>query len=111
MKHAGIAMLASLWAAALPAAAQSRGELLYTTHCSACHSEQMHWRDARAARDWPTLEAQVRRWQGSIGLAWQDDDVREVARYLNERFYRFEPAAGTRSSLGGAPPGAISGAR
>jgi mono/diheme cytochrome c family protein len=23
----------------------NRGERLYTTHCIACHSTQMHWRD------------------------------------------------------------------
>ena len=40
-------------AAAVTANAQtrdgiSRGELLYTTHCIACHSTQVHWRDKRS---------------------------------------------------------------
>jgi mono/diheme cytochrome c family protein len=85
-------------AAALPALAQSpptaptpsRGALLYDTHCGACHSEQVHWRDKKAAVNWPGLKTQVRRWQVEQKLDWTDSDVDEVARYLNVRFYRFE---------------------
>jgi mono/diheme cytochrome c family protein len=84
--------------AALPALAQSpptapassRGALLYDTHCGACHSEKMHWRDKKAAVNWPSLKAQVLRWQVEQKLDWTDSDVDEVARYLNARFYRFE---------------------
>lgn len=69
--------------------AQSRGALLYDTHCIACHSTQMHWRDAKAARDWPGLLAQVQRWQASIGLNWSDEDIAAVAAHLNQRYYRY----------------------
>ena len=31
----------------------------------------------------------LRRWQGNAGLGWSEDDIDEVARHLNERFYRF----------------------
>src|ERR1700757_114536 len=41
------------------------GALLYETHCIACHTTQVHWRDQRLATDWTTLSAQVRRWQTS----------------------------------------------
>lgn len=76
--------------AAPPApAAPTRGELLYTTHCIACHNSQMHWRDQRLATDWASLRAQVRRWQGVANLGWSDDDIRDVARHLNERIYRY----------------------
>jgi hypothetical protein len=70
-------------------AAPSRGELLYATHCNACHTTQMHWRERRAATDWATLKAQVRRWQGELKLNWPEADVTEVARHLNRRFYRY----------------------
>jgi len=29
----------------------TRGQLLYTTHCIACHDQRMHWRDQRHATD------------------------------------------------------------
>jgi mono/diheme cytochrome c family protein len=73
------------------AAAQSRGELLYTTHCLACHTEQQHWRNKRQVVDWPSLLAQVRLWQGNSALAWGDDDVDQVAQYLNDAYYGFAP--------------------
>jgi mono/diheme cytochrome c family protein len=67
----------------------SRGQALYTTHCIACHNTQVHWRDAKLARDWPSLKAQVSRWQASAALAWSEADVVEVARYLNDSIYRY----------------------
>jgi hypothetical protein len=78
--------------------AQSRGELLYTTHCIACHTTEMHWRDKRVASDWPALVAQVRRWQDAASLAWSDGDILEVSRYLNEAIYHFGQTAGPVSS-------------
>ncbi|MEO7159354.1 MAG: cytochrome c [Polaromonas sp.] len=68
---------------------ETRGELLYSTHCIACHSSQFHWRDRKLATDWATLKAEVDRWQTLSGLMWSDDDVLEVAQYLNARHYRF----------------------
>jgi len=73
----------------LPAQAQSRGELLYTTHCIACHGEQMHWRDKKLATDWTSLKAQVVRWQGVAQLRWTDGDVLSVTEYLNGRYYSY----------------------
>ena len=76
--------------------APSRGRLLYDTHCVACHDARMHWRDQRRATDWATLREQVRQWQGSAQLQWSDDDIDEVARYLNDALYRFERPASPR---------------
>ncbi|MEP7297638.1 MAG: cytochrome C [Burkholderiales bacterium] len=80
-----------------PTAAQDRGQLLYATHCGACHTAQMHWRAGRTATDWPTLKAEVRRWQGVASLAWTDDDVIAVARYLNDSIYHFEQRVESRA--------------
>ena len=84
----------------LPVLAQSRGELLYSTHCIACHTEQVHWRERKLVTDWASLRAQVWRWQADAALGWNDDDVAEVARYLNEEFYRL-PSATVPAGLGG----------
>jgi hypothetical protein len=80
------------------AQAQSRGELLYSTHCIACHTSQMHWRDKKQVTDWKSLTAQVRRWQATAQLQWSDDDILEVARHLNERFYHLEQTSDRVSS-------------
>ena len=74
----------------------TRGQLLYETHCIACHNSQMHWRDARVARDWPGLVAQVRVWQERGKLQWSADDIGEVARHLNDTIYRLPRPAEPR---------------
>ena len=76
------------------AGAQSRGELLYATHCVACHTTQVHWRDRRLATDWNSLQAQVVRWQAAGSLNWSDDDIVAVTQHLNERFYGFKTPPG-----------------
>lgn len=83
----------------LPAQAESRGELLYSTHCIACHTTQMHWRDQRLATDWASLKALVRRWQGVAQLGWNDDDIVEVARHLNDSIYRFPQTSDPVTSM------------
>lgn len=86
-------LLALCMAAGAGAQAQTtpatRGQLLYTTHCNACHTVQMHWRTLSLARDWDSLKAQVRRWQNATALAWSEDDITEVARHLNDTIYQF----------------------
>lgn len=94
----GVALLAALCLGAR-AAAPSRGELLYTTHCIACHSTQMHWRDQRLATDLDSLKQQVRLWQGRAMLSWTEDDIDEVTRYLNQRIYRFGRTVGAGASV------------
>jgi len=86
------ALMAAALCLATPASAQSRGELLYITHCSSCHTAQMHWRDKKQVTDWASLRAQVRYWQAQATLAWNDEDITLVARYLNASYYRL-PAA------------------
>jgi len=76
--------------------ARSRGELLYATHCIACHTTEVHWREKRLATDWASLLQQVRRWAANAGLGWSDAEVDEVARYLNSTLYRYS-----------APPGIV----
>ena len=89
--------------AAQDAPAADRGELLYTIHCIACHSEQLHWRNGKIASDWPRLKAEVRRWQAAARLHWSEDDIVAVARYLNETIYHLPQTADV---VGGLPASA-----
>jgi len=72
-----------------PARDATRGELLYSTHCIACHSTQVHWREKKLVTDWAGLQSEVRRWQGVSGLGWSNEDIAAVARYLNTLHYRY----------------------
>jgi len=93
MRPSLLACFLLLVAAVPPAMGQardaSRGSLLYDTHCIQCHTQQMHWRTLGRARDWDTLKAQVRRWQGEAQLQWTEGDIDAVARHLNDTIYGF----------------------
>ena len=65
------------------------GEKLYAQHCVSCHTSDVHWREKRLARDWTSLNFQVRRWQGNIGVAMTDAEIRAVASHLNRLCYHF----------------------
>lgn len=84
---------------------QQRGALLYDTACVACHTQQAHWRDKRLVHSWPDLLYQVERWQKVAGQGWSAEDVKDVAAFLNERFYYMpcpEPGCqGPRAEAGG----------
>jgi mono/diheme cytochrome c family protein len=72
---------------------EARGQLLYTTHCNACHTTQIHWREQKLAQDWKGLLAQVRRWQYIGGLGWSEDEVTDVAYHLDRLFYHYKNPA------------------
>ncbi len=81
--------LASGMGQAQSAVPASRGQLLYDNHCVACHDTQVHWRDRKVVTSWPTLVAQVRRWQAIEKLSWTDDEILQVARHLNATIYGY----------------------
>ncbi|MGE5490485.1 MAG: cytochrome C [Actinomycetota bacterium] len=92
-----LAVLALGWCSAAwaqPPGSIGRGELLYTTHCDACHTQQMHWREKKAVTNWATLTAQVRRWQANAGRSWDKGDTADLACYLDANFYRLAPGRG-----------------
>lgn len=85
-----LALAGNLADAEIPATREaSRGELLYSVHCIACHTAQVHWREKKLVTDWTSLQSEVRRWQGLSGLGWSNEDIAEVARYLNVLHYRY----------------------
>lgn len=77
---------------------ETRGALLYSTYCNACHTSKIYWRDKKLVTDMGSLKFQVRRWQDIIGLTWTEDEVADVAGYLNAVFYGF-PATEQKSFL------------
>lgn len=101
---AALAVLLGAAAVAPCAYGQSRGELLYSTHCISCHTSEMHWRDKKVAVDWRSLRFQVRRWQGNAGLGWSEADIQDVTRYLNESIYRYTETSDSLAPNAAATP-------
>lgn len=86
-KQLVIALFCSISATAQ--ADESRGKLLYSVYCNACHTAEIHWRAQKIVTDWSSLKTQVRRWQAVTGLAWSDEEIFDVANYLNSTHYGF----------------------
>ncbi len=74
---------------AAAAADAERGKMLYETRCGACHEISVHHRNARKAKTFDALRAQVLRWSAESGGAWSAEEIDDVTLYLNDRFYRF----------------------
>ena len=64
------------------------GQLLYESNCQSCHLAQADWRNKRLVNDWVSLKTEIKRWQVNLGLRWDDDQVHQVALYLNHRYYK-----------------------
>jgi mono/diheme cytochrome c family protein len=71
------------------AADPGRGRTLYEARCDGCHAQSVHGREKRAATDFDSIRGWVRRWSGNMKLAWSDEEVDDVAAWLNSRYYRF----------------------
>ena len=72
---------------------EARGQFLYSTHCNVCHTAQIHWRQQKLATNWDSLLTQVRRWNDIGGLNWSEDEISDVAHYLNVTYYGYENTA------------------
>jgi mono/diheme cytochrome c family protein len=66
-----------------------RGQLLYENHCSECHTTFVHFREMRKAQSIADIRTWVERWQADLKLEWHGEEVEDVTRYLNARFYNF----------------------
>lgn len=88
---AALALAAVALALATPAASAdwARGKSLYDAKCGGCHSESVHGRVKRDARDFEAVRAWVTRWNTSLALRWDADEVDDVAAYLNITYYGY----------------------
>ena len=66
-----------------------RGQLLYETHCAACHDQSVHKRKPRKADSVAKIKSWVSRWSTELKLNWSGSDIDAVASYLNSKYYKF----------------------
>jgi mono/diheme cytochrome c family protein len=100
MRYALPVLLSLLAASATASAADpGRGKALHQQHCAgSCHAsitggdpDGLYTRPNRRVTTLEGLHKQVRRCELSLGLKWFDEDIDNVAAYLNDTFYRFKP--------------------
>lgn len=77
------------------AADSNRGQALYETRCIECHDVSVHGRTNRVARNYDEVRSWVVRWNKTLGVLWDPEDIEDVSAYLNSRYYRY-PWTGSR---------------
>ncbi|HEV8095237.1 MAG TPA: hypothetical protein VGP71_05865 [Burkholderiales bacterium] len=86
--------IAALAALALPSQAQDpeRGKALYEMHCTSCHYEKIHKRDASRSlvRSLPALRAEVARRAALVSRPLKLEDLDDIAEYLNRSHYKLD---------------------
>ena len=98
---ASLVPVVSLVAAALSAqgaGAQdaTRGKLLYDTQCGGCHYERVHDRMRTEIKDLTDLRGTVARWAPRTERSFTEEELEDVAQYLNESHYRIGLALARR---------------
>ena len=66
-----------------------RGRMLYENHCTVCHTPKVHRRIPPLPIDNSELRRIVSAWAKGEQLNWTDQDVTDVAEYLDASYYRF----------------------
>ena len=87
-----LTLLTAALATAGPAAAADlqAGKSLHAEHCMQCHDSSVYTREDRRINSMAGLKKQVQRCELSLGLQWFEDDIENVAHYLNETYYDFK---------------------
>lgn len=96
MRNASIPLIAALALATAAAAAHAlpgdarRGEQLHQAHCTGCHDASVYTRKNRQIGDLQALHEQINACGHNLPRRFSADEVRDLVKYLNDRFYRFE---------------------
>ncbi|MEZ5543439.1 MAG: cytochrome c [Pseudomonadota bacterium] len=93
---AGVLLTGLLTCTAVPAESFDRGQALYENHCQTCHESHVHLR-ARRASSLDELHKWVATWSWHANLGWSDEDITDVADYLNRHFLSSRCRGGTES--------------
>lgn len=89
-------LVASLGAAPIHAANPERGYLLYQNFCYHCHISEIHYRLDSRTDSWHELIRVVGMWQQEMQLGWSEEEIQDVASWLDRRFYHLFDAPGPR---------------
>jgi len=68
----------------------NKGKALLKEHCYSCHGNDVYIREKRIVTSYPKLIKRVRFCSLQRNLTWFDDDIENVATYLNTEFYHFK---------------------
>ena len=84
--------LAILLSFALPVQAVDieNGKTLHDENCLRCHNETKYTRNDRLVNNFYELRTRIRDCELMAEAAWFDEEIDDVAAYLNQAFYHFK---------------------
>ncbi|MGB1801148.1 MAG: c-type cytochrome [Gammaproteobacteria bacterium] len=65
------------------------GKKLHNEGCVRCHDETMYTREDRAINNFDELHKRIRNCEIMTDMTWFDEEIDDVAAYLNQTYYRF----------------------
>ncbi len=68
------------------------GRRLHEAHCVRCHDARIYVREERRVNSLKALRAQVRACELAAELGWFEEEVADVAAWLQQMYYRFGQA-------------------
>jgi mono/diheme cytochrome c family protein len=96
VRHICLAMAMALGAATSVSAAETtqvrqpdfrRGWQLHDDTCTGCHGASMYSRPYHERNPYFTVRKQVEIWQEFVGMGWTQEQIADVAYYVQKRFY------------------------
>ena len=66
------------------------GKSLHDENCLRCHDESKYLRKNRIIKNFQQLHERIRQCELTTELTWFDEEVDDVAAYLNNQFYHFD---------------------
>ena len=82
-------MLAGPFSSTVQAADTQRGKELHQQHCRRCHQQEVYTRAERIVENFPALRERVSQCELSNNLLWFDEEIDDVAGFLNREYYEF----------------------
>jgi mono/diheme cytochrome c family protein len=71
------------------AQAIKHGQEIVQKDCTRCHGDEVYTRADHRVKSLAALGKQVRRCKDNIGIQLFDEDVDDVIKYLNTKYYKF----------------------
>ena len=65
------------------------GKAIHDKNCISCHDSSVYTRLERRMNHYPELLAQVRRCDANLSTRLFDEEIQQVALYLNQTYYQF----------------------
>lgn len=66
------------------------GKALHDSNCISCHDSAIYTRKDRKVSDFPMLLAQVKRCDANLRSRLPDEEIKQVADYLNQAYYQYD---------------------